>query len=154
MNRVQNKLFWKSVSDSFKDGTFLELKLWIAKQYINLSSSNFIYDICDIKIAFSYSSNPIKVCLLFIELLEILQKNTSTQQNLINEAIKNVTDLIEYFIQNVRNQNDLKDLLLEEDMENRTVLHILKSYSLLLKQIESIVTKIWGSNFDSDSFGI
>ena len=39
-------------------------------------------------------------------------------------------------------------------MENRTVLDILKSYSLLLKKIESIINKLWGADLDIDSIGL
>ena len=136
-----------ALSESMGNGLSLELKLRIAKLLLPLATSSFAQSLCSSEVPLSLSPNPIKLCLLFDELLSLLKLKFSTLSASLSRKQHHISILCGLFLEEV-DSDHLPRLLHDRDLEGRQAIDLLKEHPQLILKIETFVQREWQGPLD------
>ncbi len=109
-------------------------------------------ELVDTDFSFSISPNPLKVVLLFEEILEELKKKFTIEREMIEQKQEKVITLCKRFIEKSGGKSVLLKLLKDKDLQGRTVFQLIRKQHTLLPKIESLVDGEWTVGFEPFHF--
>ena len=95
----------------------------------------------------SLSRNPLKIALLFHEVLGLLKIRFSVLQTPLNEKQASVIHLCGLFLEQVQSQAHMLQFLREKDLFGRDVSFLIKQHTELLLKIESVIRAEWNGAY-------
>ena len=91
----------------------------------------------------SLSQNPIKVCLLFHEVLALLKPQFSVLHAALSDKQADLTHLCGLFLEEIESEDILLEFLYDTDLDGRKVTDLIKGHSSLLLKVRSAILKEW-----------
>ena len=95
----------------------------IARKFLRFLENELTRDEREISFAVE-NPNPIKIGLLWIEILQKMSKVYRSGKLKCETLISDLKNLIIFLQRKIENEDDMKDIFLDKDVENRDVLHI------------------------------
>jgi len=143
---------------------YIEVKIYllsITKEHYSQKHANIIFQIFDSAISeeklvqnsniFSYTHNPIKISVLIIELLKYFGEKYRILQTYFKKIRIGLMKIIELNMEKINNFNEMRILLLEQDLQGREILILieqLKLYEILKNEkMPLVVDSIWSTKY-------
>ncbi len=158
-------LFSKLVKLFLSDLPHAELYLYIMRRYSDLmpysAAKEFVVAINDwvqsqkLRIPFIYAVvNPVKICVLLIEMLCKIKKDNDSLEKWIENIIADLTRLGELLISEVHDDSELNEIFMDRDLDGRPMIEIAGAYEVLAlfkhKSITTVTEKFWSGPYISN----
>ncbi len=110
-------------------------------------------DFLKTSIPVTLNRNPIKSVILLSELLILMSREYSEYKQKCNEYLERIQGLASKFIEDITEDNVLKEVILEKDLEGRSGLELLSKYQItsILDKYERIVLNVWNGELHPHS---
>ncbi len=161
---VATQLFAKLVKQLPEDLPHAELYLYIMRKYINYipysSAKEFVEMVNEwmkspnLRVPFVFAAaNPIKICVLIIELLTKIKKDNDILEKWIENIMDDMLKLGTLLINEVHDDNELNEIFMDVDLDGRSVILIAATFDMLPlfkhKSISSVTSRFWSGPYNA-----
>eukprot|EP01022_Parablepharisma_sp_SALTPOND_P027486 TRINITY_DN666_c0_g1_i2.p1 TRINITY_DN666_c0_g1~~TRINITY_DN666_c0_g1_i2.p1 ORF type:complete len:1257 (-),score=124.52 TRINITY_DN666_c0_g1_i2:342-4112(-) len=161
---VVTQLFTKVIKLIETDIPHAEIYLYILRKYYDhmpYSSARRFLELVNewltsqrLKIPFVHANvNPVKTCVLIIELLHLLKKTHDSLEKWVENMAADLTDLASLLINEVHDDRELHELFTDIDLDGRPMIQIAAFNDVLdvfnHKSITTVTDKIWSGPYVS-----
>ncbi|MDR3548932.1 MAG: hypothetical protein P4M11_11830 [Candidatus Pacebacteria bacterium] len=147
----------------------IEIKIYLVRltrEYYSQGQVNKLFQILDAAVEklaehpsiFDYTHNPVKLAVLIIELVSYFGTRFRILHGLYMKIKRKLIDFVISIVNEFRDAQDLRLVLLEQDLSGRELLVLieqLKLYSILSdKKMPILVETIWSTKYNTSNTGI